>query len=62
VTGLESEVIDYSEGYLSLKAMIADFWQAVLDEDIPKAKEICTEISVTARLLRQQLSVQHEQE
>jgi hypothetical protein len=55
-------MVDYSEGYLTMKALIAEFWQAVLENDIPKAKEICTEIGVTARLVRQQLSIQHEQE
>ena len=61
MTGSEYEMVDYSEGYLSLKAMLADFWEAILIKDIDRAKELCTEMSVTARLLHQQLRIQHEQ-
>jgi hypothetical protein len=55
-------MVDYSEGYLKLKALNADLWDRILEQDIDAAKEVCIEISVTARLVYNQLSIQHDKQ
>jgi hypothetical protein len=53
-------MIDYSEGYLNLKRLVSDFWDAVLTNDTELAKTICDCIVVEARLTKAQLGVQQE--
>lgn len=53
-------MVDYSEGYLNLKRMVDEIWTAVLDNDTDRARDLCSAITVEARLLRHQLSLQNE--
>lgn len=54
------DVVDYSEGYLNLKRMVDEIWQAILDNDMVRARDICAAASVEARLLRHQIGLQSE--
>lgn len=53
-------MVDYSEGYLNLKRMVDEIWDATNNKDFDRARELCSAITVEARLLRHQLSLQHE--
>ena len=50
-----SDVVDYSEGYLNLKRMVDEIWQAIMENDM-----ICAATVVEARLLRHQIGIQSE--
>jgi len=53
-------VVDYSEGYLNLKRMVDEIWQAIMDNDMERARDICAATVVEARLLRHQIGLQSE--
>ena len=55
-----SDVVDYSEGYLNLKRMVDEIWQAIMDNDTTRARDICAAAAVEARLLRHQIGLQSE--
>jgi hypothetical protein len=56
------DVVDYSEGYLNLKRMVDEIWQAILDNDTTRARDICAATVVEARLLRHQIGLQSEKQ
>ena len=51
-------MIDYSEGYLELKRLVDDVWQALLEQRYADARELCSDMVVTARLTRAQIGAQ----
>jgi hypothetical protein len=53
-------MIDYSEGYLKLKRMVEDLWIATNARDFRRARELCSEITVEARMVRNQLVIQDD--
>lgn len=53
-------MIDYVEGYLKLKRLVDDIWQAISDRDVTRARELCSDAVVEARMLRQQITLQDE--
>lgn len=53
-------MIDYAEGYLKLKGLVEDIWQAIMDRDMQRARELCSDATVEARMLRQQITIQDE--
>jgi hypothetical protein len=53
-------MIDYAEGYLKLKGLVEDIWQAIMDRDMQRARELCSDATVEARMLRQQITLQDE--
>ena len=55
-----SDVVDYSEGYLNLKRMVDEIWQAIIKNDMTRARDICAATVVEARLLRHQIGIQSE--
>ena len=54
------DVVDYSEGYLNLKRMVDEIWQAIMANDMTRARDICAATVVEARLLRHQIGLQSE--
>ena len=54
------DVGDYSEGYLNLKRMVDEIWQAIMANDMTRARDICAATVVEARLLRHQIGLQSE--
>tara|TARA_R110000868_G_scaffold86778_3_gene243271 strand:- start:377 stop:556 length:180 start_codon:yes stop_codon:yes gene_type:complete len=54
-------MIDYSEGYLNLKKLVADLWDALNHGDPGQARVICDCIVVEARLTKAQIGAQQEQ-
>lgn len=55
-----SDVVDYSEGYLNLKRMVDEIWQAIMENDMTRARDLCAATVVEARLLRHQIGIQSE--
>lgn len=53
-------MIDYSEGYLNLKRMVEELWAATNDRNFMRARELCSDITVEARMLRNQLVIQDD--
>ena len=53
-------MVDYSEGYLNLKRMVDEIWQAIMENDTTRARDICAATVVEARLLRHQIGIQSE--
>lgn len=53
-------MVDYSEGYLNLKRMVDDIWRAIIENDFNQARDLCAAATVEARVLRHQLTIQHE--
>ena len=53
-------MVDYSEGYLNLKRMVDQIWQAIMDDDMPRAKELCISATAEARLLHHQIGLQSD--
>ena len=53
-------MVDYSEGYLKLKRMVEDLWLATNERDFMRARELCSDIAVEARMLRNQLVLQDD--
>jgi hypothetical protein len=53
-------MIDYSEGYLNLKRMVEELWRATNEHDFMRARELCSDITVEARMLRNQLVIQDD--
>lgn len=54
------DVVDYSEGYLNLKRMVDEIWQAIMANDLGRARDICAATVVEARMLRHQIGIQSE--
>ena len=54
------DVVDYSEGYLNLKRMVDEIWQAIMANDMARARDICAATVVEARMLRHQIGIQSE--
>ena len=54
------DVVDYSEGYLNLKRMVDEIWQAIMANDMGRARDICAATVVEARMLRHQIGIQSE--
>lgn len=55
-------MIDYSEGHWLLKTLVHEMYEACLKNDYAKAKEICDQIVVNARITRAQLTIQEQKE
>ena len=53
-------MVDYSEGYLNLKRMVDEIWQAIMANDMGRARDICAATVVEARMLRHQIGIQSE--
>jgi hypothetical protein len=53
-------MIDYSEGYLNLKRMVEELWTATNERNFMRARELCSDITVEARMLRNQLVIQDD--
>lgn len=53
-------MVDYSEGYLNLKQIVDEIWQALMDNDTTLARDRCAAAVVEARLLRHQIGIQSE--
>ena len=53
-------MVDYSEGYLKLTRMVEDLWTATNERDFLRARELCCDITVEARMLRNQLVIQDD--
>jgi hypothetical protein len=53
-------MIDYSEGYLNLKRMVEELWAATNERNFMRARELCSDITVEARMLRNQLVIQDD--
>lgn len=53
---------DYTDNYLKLKRLVDDLWLAIRDRDIARARELCSNVTVESRLLRQQITVHHERD
>lgn len=51
---------DYSEGYLNLKKLVGDLWQALNNNEHGQARVICDCIVVEARLTKAQIGAQTE--
>lgn len=51
-------MIDYSEGYLNLKRLVDDMWQAMLRHEYGQARVICDCIVVEARLTKAKIGAQ----
>ena len=51
-------MIDYSEGYLNLKKLIDDLWNAMLRDEAGQARVICDCIVVEARLTKAKIGAQ----
>ena len=54
-------MIDYSEGYLNLKKLVADLWDAMNNGEAGQARVICDCIVVEARLTKAKIGAQQEQ-
>jgi hypothetical protein len=53
-------MIDYSEGYLNLRRMVEELWRATNERNFMRARELCSDITVEARMLRNQLVIQDD--
>lgn len=53
-------MIDYSEGYLNLKKLVADLWEAMNNGESGQARVICDCIVVEARLTKAKIGAQTE--
>jgi hypothetical protein len=53
-------MIDWSEGHHTMRDLLKDLYNTMLAHDTDKAREICEEIVVTARLTKAQIGVQGE--
>lgn len=51
-------MIDYSEGYLALKRLVDEVWEAILEHRYGDARALCDQIVVEARLTKAQIGVQ----
>jgi hypothetical protein len=51
---------DYSEGYLNLKKLVGDLWEALNNGEHGQARVICDCIVVEARLTKAQIGAQTE--
>jgi len=54
------DVVDYSEGYMNLRRMVDEICQAIMANDMTRARDICAATVVEARLLRHQIGLQSE--
>lgn len=53
-------MVDYSEGYINLKQMVDRIWIAIMDNDMARARELCTAATTEARLLGHQIGLQSD--
>ena len=53
-------MVDYSEGYLNLKQIVDEIWEAMMANDPIRASDQCAAVVVEARLLRHQIGIQHD--
>lgn len=53
-------MVDYSEGYLNLKQIVDEIWEAMMANDPIRARDLCAAVVVEARLLRHQIGIQHD--
>jgi hypothetical protein len=51
-------MIDYSEGYLALKRLVDEVWDAILEQRYGDARALCDQIVVEARLTKAQVGAQ----
>jgi hypothetical protein len=51
-------MIDYSEGILNLKRLLADLEEALRDNRVMEARDLCAQITTESRLVYQQLAIQ----
>lgn len=52
-------MIDWSEGHHKLKALSRELYEAMLSGQFEKARLICDEITVEARLTKAKIGAQH---
>lgn len=55
-------MIDYSEGITALSNKCKQLYDAVLHHRFSEARILCAEISTEARLINQQIVIQHPEE
>lgn len=51
---------DWAEGHHKLMKLVKDLYECMLWQEPDKAREICDEIVVTARLTKAQIGAQNE--
>ncbi len=54
-------MIDYSEGHLLMKRLVHELYEACIGQEYSKARELCDQIVVTARMTRAQITIQDNQ-
>lgn len=54
-------MIDYSEGHLLMKRLVHELYEACIGQEYLKARELCDQIVVTARMTRSQITIQEDQ-
>ena len=54
-------MIDYSEGHLLMKRLVQELYEACIGQEYLKARELCDQIVVTARMTRAQITIQNNQ-
>lgn len=54
-------MIDYSEGHLLMSRLLDELYEACISKEYLKARELCDQIVVTARMTRAQITIQENQ-